>query len=514
MRLAARCLMAAIAVLFILQLPFAAHASGQTAEDITANTVFSGTGYQSFDFLTDKDLEDYYTSSGEANITIKSDKPIGGLYLMFDLECGPYSVTDPATGKSFTAGTNGFLHEYLNIEKALGSVTTLSLAFPEKVRLSEIQVFSRGTLPEKVQQWGAPLDGGADLVLFSTHGDDEHLFFAGLLPTYGAEKGYRVQVVYLTDHRNDTDYRVHEMLNGLWNVGIRTYPVFGSFADFRIDSLEGSYDWYQTRYGTSQEELLEFVVTQIRRFRPLVAVGHDLQGEYGHGMHRVYADLLTKAVSITADSSVFPESAKTYGTWEIPKLYLHLYGDDHTVIDYDSPLKAFDGMTAFEVSQKFGFPSHESQQWPMFVEWIYGTYGEITKASQIKTYNPSYFGLYHTTVGPDAKKNDFFENQLTYAQQEEQARQEQERLEQEQQEQERLDRLEQERLEQERQEQERKEKERLEQERLEQERKEQERLEQQRLEQQRKKTGTILLIACAIAAAGCIAVLICCLRRR
>jgi LmbE family N-acetylglucosaminyl deacetylase len=48
------------------------------------------------------------------------------------------------------------------------------------------------------------LEGGADLVLFSAHGDDEHLFFAGLLPTYAEERGYRVQVVYLTDHRNDT----------------------------------------------------------------------------------------------------------------------------------------------------------------------------------------------------------------------------------------------------------------------------------------------------------------------
>jgi LmbE family N-acetylglucosaminyl deacetylase len=250
-------------------------------------------------------------------------------------------------------------------------------------------------------------------VLFSTHGDDEHLYFAGLLPTYAAQRQCRVQVVYLTDHRNDTNKRTHEMLNGLWKVGVRAYPVFGRFADFRVDSLQGTYDRYKSQYGTSREELLGFVVEQIRRFRPLVAVGHDLKGEYGHGMHLVYADLLTQAVELTADEANFPDSAAKYGLWNVPKLYLHLYKTDPIVLDYDQPLDAFDGLTAFQVSQKLGFPSHKSQQWPMFVEWIYGADGKITKASQIKKYSPCKFGLYRSTVGSDVLKNDFLENITT-----------------------------------------------------------------------------------------------------
>ena len=128
-----------------------------------------------------------------------------------------------------------------------------------------------------------------------------------------------------------------------------------------------------------------------------------------------------------------------------------------------------DWLNAFEVTQKRGYPCHESQQWTWFTGWINGKQNQIKKATQIETYNPCKFGLYHTTIGADTQKNDFFENVITYA--------EQERLEQE--------RLEQERLEQERLEQERLEQERLEQERLEQERLEQERLEQERLEQER-----------------------------
>jgi len=486
-----RVLAAILAVWFVLQVPVV-HATEQAAADITGDVRFSGTGFESLNFLHNGKTTDYKTASNGASITLQCDQPMAGLYLIFDLECGPYSVSVPETGAVYTAGANRFLHEYIDLEANLGNVKTVLLTLPKGARLSEIQVFSSGKLPDSVQTWSAPLDGGADLVLFSTHSDDDHLFFAGLLPTYGQERGYHVQVVYMTDHRNDTNVRVHEMLNGLWNVGIRAYPVFGDFADIWGESTKEVYDLYKRQYGTTREEILEFVVTQVRRFRPLVAVGHDLAGEYGHGMHQIYAELLTEAVTLAKDETAFPESAQAYGTWQIPKLYLHLYGEDPTCLDYDVPLESFGGMTAFEVSQKLGFSCHKSQHWTWFYGWLYGKNEKITKATQIKTYNPCYFGLYHSIVGPDVEKNDLFENIATFLQQEEEKRLEQERLEQE--------RLEKERLEQERLEQERLEKERLEQERLEQERLEKERLEQERLrkERQEKITLTVLIILVVI----------------
>lgn len=481
-----------LAVLLIFSLLPAAQAQ-ETARDITGAVQITGTGYKNFDFLTDGMTGTYHTSNSNASLTLECDEGMAGIYLMFDLEYGAYTITDHSTGAVFTAGEYGFLHEYIDLEAAFGTVPrVVTVDFSHgKVRLSEITVYSAGRLPDTVQLWNPPVEGGADLVLFSTHGDDEHLYFAGLLPTYAGQMQYRVQVVYLTDHRNDTNKRTHEMLNGLWKVGVRAYPVFGSFADFRVDSLQGSYERYRNEYGTTREDLLSFVTEQIRRFRPLVAVGHDLKGEYGHGMHRVYADLLTEAVLRTDDPTFFPESAETYGLWQIPKLYLHLYPEQPITLDYDQPLDAFNGMTAFEVSQKLGFPSHKSQQrLPMFVEWLYGENGQITKASQITKYSPCQFGLYHSTVGEDVRKDDLFENILTYEQQ----------------------KLEQERLEQERLEQERLEQERLEQERLEQERLEQQRLEQQRLEQelqakqqaalevrQNQRMQLCILLGCAVA---------------
>ncbi len=442
-----------------------ATAQEQTAEDISKQTSFTGTGYDSFAFLTDGKIETYRRSNGNVTLTLENETGIGALYLMFDLEYGAYTIVDNVTGKTVTSGEFGFLHEYVQLPEA---TTSLTIKFENgKVRLSEIRVFSPGDAPETVQVWDKPLDSGADIVLFSTHGDDDQLFFAGLLPLYAGAKDARVQVVYLTDHRNLTNSRTHEMLNGLWAVGVKTYPVFGSFHDFRIDDMDGTYREFASQ-GASKEELLGFVVEQLRRFKPLVAVGHDIKGEYGHGMHMVYTDCLIQALDISKDPEQYPELAAKYGIWDVPKTYLHLYEENPIELDYDQPLDAFNGMTAFEVSQKLGYPCHKSQQYTWFTGWINGKGTKITKATQIATYNPCKFGLYRSTVGDDLKKNDFLENVTTYA--------EQERLEQE--------RLEQERLEQERLEQERLEQERLEQERLEQERLEQERLEQERLEQE------------------------------
>ncbi len=395
------------------------------AEDITASTVITGTGYQNFSFLQDGNVSAYRTSSGNAQITLENPKGIGSLYLMFDLEYGSYTLTDNKTGVTATAGTYGILHEFVDVYSLLGACpTSVTLRFESgAVRLSEIYSFTSGQTPDFVQKWQAPLENGADIVLFSTHSDDDQLFFAGLVPLYAGEKKCRVQVVLMTDHREGpyaTNLRTHEVINGLWAAGLTAYPVFGKFIDYRIDSLEGMYAYYE-KLGTTKDDLMDFMVTQLRRFKPQVAITHDINGEYGHGMHRIYADLLINALDITADPNQYPASAEKYGTWDVPKAYLHLYGENKIVLDYDTPLESFNGLTAFQVSQKLGYPCHKTQQHTWFTTWINGSAGQITKTSQIYSYNPAYFGLYRSTVGADVEKNDFLENIIPYDVQDQQA---------------------------------------------------------------------------------------------
>jgi len=297
--------------------------------------------------------------------------------------------------------------EFVDLTACFGAPPkSITISFDNgPAQFHELQVYTEGEVPDSVQKWEHPEEGKIDLILFSTHSDDDQLFFAGLLPYYGVERGYEALVVYLTDHNNTAPGRRHEVLNGLWAVGIRNYPVLGSYPDFgdARDLAEG-FRKYEAR-GYSREHMTGFVVEQLRRFKPYVAVGHDFNGEYGHAQHKVYAQLVADAVAVSNDPAQYPESAEAYGTWDVPKTYIHLYKENPIVMDWDQPMEHFDGMTPFEVTKKLGFSMHNSQQkgWGWYFDGM-------KTAAQIKKYSPCKYGLYRTTVGEDAEKNDMFEH--------------------------------------------------------------------------------------------------------
>lgn len=386
-------------------------ASAAQAEDISGKTVISDySGFSSINRLFDgRTMESLEIRSG-GHITLTHEAGIGSVYLVFGTEYGSFTLTEDSSGKKVSVGESGFLHEFINLEEEFGyAPETVTISFDNgEAKLNELSAFSPGDVPDRVQQWLPPAEGEADLVLFSTHGDDEQLFFAGLLPYYAAERDYRVQVVYMTGHRNMTMRRCHEMLDGLWAVGVRHYPVFGPFGDYNTQSLAEAYQKYHYK-GIEREDILSFVVENIRRFRPKVAVGHDLKGEYGHGMHMVYAELLCEAVEISHDPEQFPASADSYGIWDVPKTYLHLYPENEIRMDWDVPLESFNGMTAFEVTKDLGFPCHVSQQ--SYYSWYFKG---IDAASEIPEYSPCAFGLYRSTVGDDVEKKDLFEHMTTH----------------------------------------------------------------------------------------------------
>ena len=349
---------------------------------------------------------------GDAYFTLSHEKGIGSVYIIFQYAYGPYEVVNNDTGETATVGQAQYLHDFVDMQSLFGSCPgSVTIKFTSgRAYFNEVYVYTPGKVPDFVQKWEAPADGETDLILFSAHADDEHLFFAGLLPYYGAELGYQVQVVYLTDHRNYTPERIHELLNGLWAVGIHTYPVVGKFYDFHLRNLWATYREYAS-LGQSKDSMQSFIVEQMRRFKPKVVVTHDFNGEYGHGMHMVMADLVSSGVKISNDPSQFPDSAEEYGVWDVPKAYFHLYQENPIVMDWDQPLESFGGKTAFEVSTQIGFQQHRSQV--KTYSWYYAGY---PNAKSLPRYNPCYYGLYRSTVGEDVEKNDFFENLTTYAQ--------------------------------------------------------------------------------------------------
>ena len=77
-------------------------------------------------------------------------------------------------------------------------------------------------------------------------------------------------------------------------------------------------------------------------------------------------------------------------------------------MNYDIPLEYYNGMTAYEVS-KLGYAEHDSQQYTWFTDWLKGKNNEYTKATDIKTYSPTKFGLYYSKNGNyETLDNDLF----------------------------------------------------------------------------------------------------------
>ena len=390
-----------------------------TAEEPTEaeQLPLSLSGASSLYKLTDGDEASYRKLSAGTTLTVTAEQGISSLYVVFDRIPGEWTISDGETSE--ICGKNDFLHEYVDVKEIFGyEPTTVYLTFSESdVTVSEVSAFENGELPSWVQVWESPCDGEADLMLCSTHSDDEQLFFAGVLPYFAGELGLNVQVVYFTSPFSYHD-RPHEQLNGLWEVGVRHYPIYGETRDKYSETKEDAYA-HQASYGITRDEIVEFQVEMLRRFRPLVVIGHDFAGEYSHGQHIINTDTLVEALELATDETKYPDSAAKYGIWDTPKTYIHLYKENPIVMDWDQPLEAFGGKTAFQVTQD-GFAHHKSQHWTWFYGWIYGKNGNtITKATEIRTYSPCKYGLYRTTVGLDSGIGDMFENVMTYAEQEE-----------------------------------------------------------------------------------------------
>lgn len=292
------------------------------------------------------------------------------------------------SGRRLPCGRNAVLHEYIPLS---GTQNEFFLELPPGSAVCEIALYTEGRLPDSVQIWEPPC-AQADLLLFPTHGDDEHLFFGGIMPYYAGELGLKVQVAYLTNHKYTEKHRVHEILDGLWTVGVRAYPVFSEFPDIYAGSLEEAERIYE------KEAVAAWQVETIRRFRPSVIVGHDFDGEYGHGAHMLNARMLAEAVPAAADAAQYPESAAEYGAWNTPKLYIHLYEENTLYMDWENlKLSSFGGRTALEMARE-GYRCHLSQQHWSFAVRTDG-YGDCRC-----------FGLYRSTVGADVRKDDLFEN--------------------------------------------------------------------------------------------------------
>ena len=405
---------AVLTFLLHILLPIHVHAEEASKVDVTLSATSGGDLSKLKDASTDSTVA--FSASDE--ITVTSTQPMQGLYIKW--KNPPTGWTLIVDGAETKCGENGFLHEYVELPTGC---TSCILRMDNSISMCDLFAYGEGDLPRDVQRWEPALEK-ADFLVFSTHADDEILFLGGVLVEYAGVQNLGVQLVYMTNYWDAQIVREHEKLDGIWECGVKNYPVVGPFPDNYAKDYEAGIKVY------NQDEVTAYMTEQIRRFQPLVVVTQDVNGEYGHGGHQVLAHAIMDAVDHSMEESFCPESVATYGTYDVPKTYLHLYSENKIRMDLRQPLDGFGGRTALEVAAD-AYKKHVSQQWC----WFY--------VSDDYQYSCADFGMYRTTVGADTGI-DMMENLTSY---EEQARIEAERLEQERLEEEKRRKEEQERIE-------------------------------------------------------------------
>ena len=376
-----------------LSVAFAAEANDIT-EDCKFKVCSSGRKYT---LMTDKKYTSYWESNKIKTpwiaITAPEGKPIAGLYVCFGNMPESWEIQTSDDGKDwFTAvpGDTRFLHAYVALPQPAQHVR-LAVTSEKKtaLRINDLFVLSEGDLPDWVQVW-QPTEEKADILFLSTHPDDELIFFGGAIPTYAVEQQRKVVVAYFT--RSNTT-RSSELLNGLWHMGVRTYPVIGNFKDSYAKNLKAAY-----KSAGGKGKVNEWIVGLYRQYKPEVVVTQDTNGEYGHKQHMMIADAAQNCIALAANEDEFTASTIAYGTWQVKKLYLHLYPENQITFDWTVPLKSMNGETGIELAEE-AYTLHKTQ----------ASSGMSVTETGTK-YDNRVFGLAFTTVGEDVRKDDFLEN--------------------------------------------------------------------------------------------------------
>ena len=323
-------------------------------------------------------------------ITVTDGEPMGAVYIQWAKDPLPVAVevpTDDGGWMVIATGDGEFFADYIPVPENRHCRIVCSFDPTMKLEISEMRVLTAGTPGPEIQVWQKP--GKVDLMLIAGHPDDDLLWFGGALPYYAGELKKDTLVVCCAMSR---DLRRLELCDALWACGVRIHPIYLHLRDFSdTDPKKFIQAW------GGEERLNEIFTELYRRYKPDVVLLQDVNGEYGHGIHRAASLFGRQCVEMAADPGLFPDSAARFGTWEVPKVYVHLWEENQIRMDWKQPLEAFGGKTALEAAQD-ALQYHKSQ---VVHGWAVQDGGDLDN---------SLFGLWHTTVGPDIEKNDFFEN--------------------------------------------------------------------------------------------------------
>ncbi|QDU56857.1 PIG-L family deacetylase [Aeoliella mucimassa] len=304
-----------------------------------------------------------------------------------------------------------------------------------------LSIVLSASLKAQVYDWN-PTPDKVDVLVISTHPDDEGIFMGSVLPYMTQVR--QVNALHLSMTSGDyqaengaPDWRREEELRAAdWVYGFRNEPIFARFRDYPTNTVDETYDiWADGILGngdseTGRELAANYLAEQIRRFQPEVLVVSDLDGEYGHSNHRATSQSAFEAYERAMDPLV---DIAGLDAWQPKKYYIHqsqanglgtagvtfenwLFHDYTEDISIDTDGDGVPDATPRQVAD-WGLDEHVSQGSPD-VSTVFRT-GE-----NFDGHHTEWWGLYDSTVGPDTltsfeiegqsytnwARGDFFEN--------------------------------------------------------------------------------------------------------
>ena len=316
-------------------------------------------------------------------LTISCGEPVCGLYLCFQKKPESYEIQVREDGEWRTAYEgNEFYHAFYALDGVKEVRVYAAGDNKQTMGFNEVYVFGEGRIPGWVQQWD-PTPEKSDVLFVVAHPEEELLYLGGAIPYYAVEQGRTVAVACMS-YANTT--RRSELLNGLWSMGYRSYPVIGDFKTAKASGVKAAYKTIDAKNG--EQVLVSWLSDVIAQTRPEVLVGPDAEGEGGNGQRMMLADACRKAFD-AADER-----------WMVKKLYLHLYGnaEDQVVFDWDQPMEKLGGRTGMGLAY-YAYLFHKTQDDQ-----------DKSVYDQGKKYANNTFGLAESLVGADLTHRDLLEN--------------------------------------------------------------------------------------------------------
>ncbi len=288
-------------ILCAFLLIIAAAGLADQAEDLTGQCTFSASSSKGkYARMTDGDSATWWATKDRKHnwlqITAPEGKTIGAVSLHFRNRPDSYEV-QVQQGKDWetvAVGQDGIYHAFHEIPGgAAGIRIYVPSAKKQALGFSEIMIFGEGEIPDHVQRWETSAEG-AEVMILAGRWEGETTQQEALKEALGEGKTTVLAcLTYIGPEERA------EMLNRLWDEGLRIHPLFAGFKDSKKKTLASQY-----KALGGKDKVKAWLSDVFHQIQPDTVALPDPEDETAHPLTRAAGDAGCEVLNSAAGSAV------------------------------------------------------------------------------------------------------------------------------------------------------------------------------------------------------------------